>query len=146
MISLKLKKNFPTKMIKEMITTPRMVFWCFSIVLPVHVTYLYSRQSVCLLCFECIDGLPLDLVTHNYRHSLARHETEATACGKLLCRRAKILERTRQSPYYNIIASNAHVCVWLSPHKKSKQPCWSEPMPLVVRAREIMRALRFLQC
>ena len=66
MISLKLKKNFPTKMIKEMITTPRMVFWCFSIVLLVHVTDLHRRQSVCLLCFECIDGLPLDLVMHNY--------------------------------------------------------------------------------
>ena len=69
--------------------------------------------------FECIDGLPLDLVTHNYRQSLARHETEATTCGKVLCQRAKILERTRQSPYYNIIISNAHACVWLSPRKSS---------------------------
>ena len=145
MIGLKLKKN-PSRMIEEMIATPRMVFWCFSIVLPVHVTYLYRRQSVCLLCFECIDGLPLDLVMHSYGNPLTRHETEATPSGKVLCRRAKSLERTRQSPYCSTSASNAHVCVWLSPHKKSKQPCWSEPMPPVVRAREIMRALRFLQC
>ena len=48
MIGLKLKKNFPSRMIEEMIATPRMVFWCFSIVLPVHVTDLYRRQSVCL--------------------------------------------------------------------------------------------------
>ena len=51
--------------------------------------------------------------------TLARRETEATAFRKVLCRRAKSLERTRQSPYYNIIASNAHVCVWLSPRKYS---------------------------
>ena len=82
-----------------MITTPRMVFWCFSIVLPVHVTYLYRRQSVCLLCFECIDGLPLDLVMHSYGNPLTRHETEATPSGKVLCRRAKSLGRTHQSPY-----------------------------------------------
>ena len=94
MISLKLKKNFPTKMIKEMITTPRMVFWCFSIVLPVHVTDLYRRQSVCLLCFECIDGLPLDLVMHSYGNPLTRPETEVTPSGKVMCRRAKSLERT----------------------------------------------------
>ena len=118
MIGLKLKKNFPSRMIEEMIATPRMVFWCFSIVLPVHVTYLYRRQSVCLLCFECIDGLPLDLVMHSYGNPLTRHETEATPSGKVLCRRAKSLERTRQSPYCSTSASNAHVCVWLSPHKK----------------------------
>ena len=61
-----------------------------------HVTDLYRRQSVCLLCFECIDGLPLDLVMHSYGNPLARHETEATPSGKVLCRRAKSLERTRQ--------------------------------------------------
>ena len=81
-------------MIEEMIATSHMVVWCFSIFLP--VTYLYRRQSVCLLCFECIDGLPLDLVMHSYGNPLARHETEATPSGKVLCRRAKSLERTRQ--------------------------------------------------
>ena len=90
-------------MIEEMIATPRMVFWCFSIVLPVHVTDLYRRQSVCLLCFECIDGLPLDLVMHSYGNPLTRHETEATPSGKVLCRRAKSLDRTRQSPYRTVV-------------------------------------------
>ena len=114
-----------------------MVFLRFSIFLarnlPVYIWRFY---------FEFIDGLPLDLVTHNYRHSLslARHETEATACGNVLCRRAKILERTRQSPHYNIIASNAHACVWLSPRKSSNATVLVWTLAVSVREREIIRA------